>query len=72
MQSQYWMRSDNPKRQGAIPMNRGVERSPSDAKTGVPPASPRSRKAAELDLDRLVWDTEYREAMRPYLTSQSR
>jgi hypothetical protein len=50
-------------------MNRGIERSPSYTKTGVPPAPPRGRKAADLDLDRLVWDPEYREAMRPYLTS---
>lgn len=47
-------------------MNRGIERSPSYTKTGVPPAPPR-RKATDLDLDRLVWDPEYREAMRPHL-----
>lgn len=30
-------------------------------------AAPREGKQPDLDLDRLVWDPEYREAMRPWL-----
>lgn len=36
------------------------------------PASPAAQAGAcpEVDLDRLVWDLEYREAMRPLLGRQ--
>jgi hypothetical protein len=42
-------------------MNRGIEPSGTTLETCPPPAD---AKKAELDLDRLVWDPEYREAMR--------
>ena len=31
------------------------------------PATPHDLTPLEIDLDRLVWDPEYREAMRPLL-----
>lgn len=45
-------------------MNRGIEPSGTTLEAGPLPAD---AKKAELDLDRLVWDPEYREAMRPLM-----
>jgi len=45
-------------------MDRGIEPSGAAPKAGLPTAD---TKTAELDLDRLVWDPEYREAMRPLI-----
>lgn len=45
-------------------MNRGIEPSGATPEAGRPPADARK---AELDLERLVWDPEYREAMRPLM-----
>ncbi|MEQ9607200.1 MAG: hypothetical protein RLN99_05985 [Kiloniellaceae bacterium] len=42
-------------------MNRGIEPAGATPAAGPPPAE---TKQADLDLDRLVWDPEYRDAMR--------
>ncbi|WP_340118104.1 hypothetical protein [Pelagibius sp. 7325] len=42
-------------------MNRASEPSGATPEAGPPPAD---AKKADLDLDRLVWDPEYRDAMR--------
>ena len=38
-----------------------------DARKAVPRPRPSEGTHPDLDLDRLVWDPEYREAMRPLL-----
>ena len=48
-------------------MDRGIEPVQVAAKAGFPPASQAESNQPDLDLDRLVWDPEYREAMRPWL-----
>ena len=57
-------------------MNRGIEPVQAAPKAGFRPAASRRAAAApapqegpqpELDLDRLVWDPEYRRAMAPRL-----
>ena len=40
-------------------------------KAGAPVSRDESGQAAELDLDRLVWDPEYRRAMRPLIERDS-
>jgi len=49
-------------------MNRGIEPSPAKTADRMPPATRRDFTARqELDLDRLVWDPEYRNAMLPLI-----
>lgn len=49
-------------------MNRAVGSAGSTTETALPPAEAGAADdTPELDLDRLVWDPEYREAMRPLL-----
>jgi len=45
-------------------MNRDIEPSGATSETGLPTAD---AKQADLDLERLVWDPEYRAAMRPLM-----
>lgn len=47
-------------------MNQGSDPAPTVATAGQP-APRREGRPPELDLNRLVWDPEYREAMRPWL-----
>lgn len=48
-------------------MERTRESTREAATAGRPPAAPGGLRQPGLDLDRLVWDPEYREAMRPWL-----
>lgn len=48
-------------------MNRGSRTAPGAAPEGPPPAAQQQGDEPDLDLDRLVWDPEYRAAMRPRL-----
>jgi hypothetical protein len=48
-------------------MDRGCDIERSGETAALAAAAPRDRTPPELDLDRLVWDPEYREAMRPWL-----
>jgi hypothetical protein len=66
-------------------MDRGRERAQTAREDGFHPASPKpaSKDLAakdrvakqgpqpELDLERLIWDPEYRRAMRPWMTCPS-
>jgi hypothetical protein len=49
------------------PVDRGSNLAQAAANDGLAPAAPRDGKQPDLDLDRLVWDPEYREAMRHWL-----
>ncbi len=46
-------------------MNRASD--PVSTAASMAPAPVRHEGRPEIDLDRLVWDPEYREAMRPWL-----
>ncbi len=49
-------------------MKRGTERTPSETAAAIaPPSQSKGTRAPEIDLDRLVWDPEYRNAMRPVI-----
>jgi len=49
-------------------MDRGTEQTPIETAGAVaPPSQEKAGRAAEIDLDRLVWDPEYRNAMRPLI-----
>jgi hypothetical protein len=48
-------------------VDRGSNLVQAAANDGLAPAAPGDGKQPELDLDRLVWDVEYREAMRHWL-----
>lgn len=52
-------------------MNRATDTAGPLARAALPPAAPATAAAKaetpDLDLDRLVWDPEYRAAMRPLL-----
>jgi hypothetical protein len=48
-------------------VDRGSNLAQAAANDGLAPAAPRDGKQPDLDLDRLVWDPEYREAMRHWL-----
>ena len=48
-------------------MERSIEPMQAAAKAGRLPTPQGEAKKPDLDLDRLIWDPEYREAMRPWL-----
>jgi len=48
-------------------MSRGMETATATTPASPPPPARAEGAAPALDLDRLVWDPEYREAMRPLL-----
>jgi len=51
-------------------MNRASDGTSATARTAPPPSGRRDGRPngrPEIDLERLVWDPEYREAMRPWL-----
>jgi hypothetical protein len=49
-------------------MNRGMEPDRMQRANQAPPATRRDHSSQpEVDLDRLVWDPEYRNAMRPLI-----
>lgn len=48
-------------------MDQGLEFAQTAADAAAPGAPQAGRQPPALDLDRLVWDPEYREAMRPHL-----
>lgn len=48
-------------------MDQGRDLAPTAADAGLPAAAQAGGEPPNLDLDRLVWDPEYREAMRPHL-----
>ena len=48
-------------------MDQGRNPARAAATTSLAPTAPQEGKQPDLDLERLVWDPEYREAMRPWL-----
>lgn len=48
-------------------MNRGRDLVPAAAAASPAPTARQDGKQPDIDLNRLVWDPEYREAMRPWL-----
>lgn len=48
-------------------MTMATEQTPPTPRRTDPRPAPGGRDDGELDLDRLVWDPEYRAAMRPLL-----
>jgi hypothetical protein len=59
------MQSKRPKRKGAKPMNGVHEQTPTESGTaGLSTQQAGAGQQPELDLDRLIWDPEYRKAVR--------
>lgn len=59
-----WMKSQKPKQERVRPMERAVAPSRQPDRHGVSAEAGKAAEPRELDLERLIWDPEYREAMR--------